>query len=85
MGLGELAIQETINRLALGEPSRAAVLLFEDHKIARASFHLPEGSLRVSTRAFLIYLEEKGWLESAVEIERRAIRAGRHFSSIRFP
>lgn len=84
-GLGELALQEAITRIALQEPPQRAVLLFEDHKIARASFHLPEGTLRVSTRAFLIFLEEKGWLDSAVEIERLAIQAGRRFAQIRFP
>lgn len=84
-GLGELAIQEAINQLALSEPPQPAVLLFEDHKIARTSFHLPEGTLRVSTRAFLIFLEEKGWLTSAAQVEHDAIRAGRNFSRLRFP
>lgn len=84
-GLGELAMQEAINQLALLEPPQAAVLLFEDHKIARTTFHLPAGTLRVSTRAFLIYLEEKGWLPSAAEIEQAAIQAGRNFSRLRFP
>jgi hypothetical protein len=36
-------------------------------------------------RAFLQFLEQKGWIPSAVEIERRAITAGRQFSQIRFP
>jgi hypothetical protein len=84
-GLGELALQEAIHRLALAEPPQPAVLLFEDHKIARAGFHLPAGTLRVTTRAFLAFLEEKGWLDSAVEVERAAIRAGRRFSQLRFP
>lgn len=84
-GLGELAIQEAINQLALLEPPQPTVLLFEDHKIARTSFHLPEGTLRVSTRAFLLFLEEKGWLASATEVEQAAIRAGREFSRLRFP
>lgn len=84
-GLGELAMQEAINQLALLEPPQATVLLFEDHKIARASFHLPEGTLRVSTRAFLLFLQEQGWLDSAAEVERRAILAGRRFSQLRFP
>jgi hypothetical protein len=84
-GLGELAMQEAINRLALLEPPQPVVLLFEDHKIARASFHLPESTLRVSTRAFLLFLEDEGWLDSAAEVERRAILAGRQFSRLRFP
>ena len=84
-GLGELAMQEAINQFALLEPSQPVVLLFEDHKIARTAFYLPEGTLRVSTRAFLIFLEEKGWLASAAEVEQDAIRAGRVFSQLRFP
>jgi hypothetical protein len=39
----------------------------------------------VSTRAFLIFLEGKGWLASAAEVEQAAIRAGRSFSRQRFP
>jgi len=84
-GLGELAMQEAIHQLALQEPPQPAVLLFEDHRIARTSFFLPEGTLRVSTRAFLIFLEEKGWLASATEVEQAAISAGRSFSRLRFP
>lgn len=58
------------------QPSRRGVFLFEDHKIARATFLLPPGCLKVSTRAWLLFLERKGWLESAVAIERRALLAG---------
>ncbi|MDX1656991.1 MAG: hypothetical protein R3310_17405, partial [Candidatus Competibacteraceae bacterium] len=76
-GLGELAIQEYINRLALEDPSPPAVFLFEDHKIARRGFHVPDNVRRVSTRSFLIFLEEKGWIDSAAEIERSAIGNGR--------
>jgi hypothetical protein len=84
-GLGELAIQEYMTRLGLEEPAVSAVFLFEDHKIARASFHLPDSVRRVSTRAYLYFLEERGWIASAEEIERRAIQNGRRFSRIRFP
>lgn len=83
--LGELAIQEAMNDFALEQPPRTGVFLFEDHKIARASFHVPDNCRKISTRAFLIFLEEKGWLESAAEVERRALLAGRAFSSLRFP
>jgi hypothetical protein len=83
--LGELAIQEAMNDFALEQPPKTGVFLFEDHKIARASFHLPDNCRKVSTRAFLIFLEEKGWLESAAEVERHALLAGRDFSSLRFP
>jgi hypothetical protein len=84
-GLGELALQEAITQLALLEPPQPTVLLFEDHKIARSGFYLPEGSVRVSTRAFLDFLEEKGWLDSAADVELAAIQAGRQFSQLRFP
>jgi len=84
-GLGELAIQEYMTRLGLEEPAVSAIFLFEDHKIAQASFHLPDSAHRVSTRAYLYFLEERGWIASAEEIERRAIQNGRDFSRIRFP
>lgn len=83
--LGELAIQEVMNSFALKLPPRQAVFLFEDHRIARVSFVVPDNCRKVSTRAFLMFLEQKGWLESAAEIERKAIGAGRAFSSLRFP
>lgn len=87
--LGELAIQETMNDLALndftlGQP-QTGVFLFEDHKIARASFLVPDNCRKISTRAFLLFLEQKGWLASAAEVERQAIQAGRNFSRLRFP
>ena len=83
--LGELAIQEAMNDFALTMPPRTGVFLFEDHKIARASFLLPDNCRKVTTRAFLIFLEQRGWLESAAEIERRAILNGRNFSRLHFP
>ena len=83
--LGELAIQEAMNHFALELPPKTGVFLFEDHKIARASFVVPDNCRKVSTRAFLLFLEQKGWLESATEIERKAIHAGRAFSNLRFP
>lgn len=83
--LGELAIQEAMNELALESPPSTGVFLFEGHKIARASFMLPENCRKASTRGFLLFLEQKGWLESAAEIERRAVLNGRNFSRLRFP
>ena len=83
--LGEQAIQETLNQFALDEPPQNAVLLFEDHAIARNSFFVPPGCQKVSTRAFLIFLEHKGWISSASAIERAAVQAGRQFSQLRFP
>ena len=83
--LGELAIQEAMNDFALALPPKTGVFLFEDHKIARASFLVPDNCRKASTRAFLLFLEQKGWLASATEIERKAIQARRTFSSLRFP
>lgn len=83
--LGEMAIQETINALALELPRRASVLLFEDHRIASTNFFLPDGCQKVSTRAFLVFLEQRAYIQSASAIERAAIQAGRSFSQLRFP
>lgn len=74
-----------MNGFALLDPPPSGVFLFEDHKIARTSFLLPDNCRKVSTRAFLIFLEQKGWLESAAAIERQAILNGRNFSQLRFP
>ena len=83
--LGELAIQETINQFALQQPLQTAVFLFEDYRIARANFFLPEHCQKISTRAFLMFLERKGWIVSASAIKRQAIQAGRTFSQSCFP
>jgi hypothetical protein len=83
--LGELAIQEVMTNLVLINPPPVGVFLFEDHKIARSGFVLPENCRKVSTRAFLTFLEQKGWLVSAAELERKAIQSGRNFSQLRFP
>lgn len=83
--LGEMAIQETMQTLALSDPPRRGIFLFEDHKIARASFFLPPGCIKVSTRAWLTFLERQRLIPSARAIERQAILAGRQFSRLRFP
>lgn len=83
--LGKFAIQEAMSQFAVLSPSRTGVFLFEDHKIARAGFLLPDNASKVSTRAFLLFLEQRGWLDSAAEIERRATQNGRGFSRLRFP
>lgn len=83
--LGELSIQEAMNAFALEQPPKLGVFLFEDHKIARAGFVVPDNCRKVSTRSFLQYLEQKNWLASASEVERKAILAGRQFSMLRFP
>lgn len=83
--LGELAIQETMGQFAIARPPKTGVFLFEDHKIARATFMLPDTCRKISTRAYLLFLEQKGWISSAYEIERKAIQAGRTFSGLRFP
>ena len=83
--LGELAIQETMTELALTAPATTAVFLFEDHKIVRASFLLPDNCRKISTRAWLLFLEGKRLIDSAADIERAAIANGRNFSRLRFP
>ena len=83
--LGELAIQEVMHDLALSEPDTVGVFLFEDHKIARASFLLPDNCRKISTRAWLLFLEVRGFIPSAMDIERAAVHNGRLFSQIRFP
>lgn len=83
--LGELSVQEVMNDLALSEPATVCVFLFEDHKIARASFLLPDNCRKISTRAWLQFLEGRGFIPSAMDIERAAIHNGRQFSQIRFP
>jgi hypothetical protein len=82
--LGERAIQEFMNQLALREASQSAVFLFEDHKIARTGFLLPPACQKVSTRAFLSFLENKGLIASGADVERAAVQTGRAFSQIRF-
>lgn len=82
--LGEFAIQEAMNECALQNSTQTAVFLFEDHKIARTSFLLPSNARKVSTRAFLQFLEALGRIESGAAIERRAVSAGRAFSQIHF-
>ncbi len=82
--LGEFAIQEAMNECALQDATQTSVFLFEDHKIARASFLLPNNARKVSTRAFLKFLEALGRIESAAAIEQRAVSAGRAFSQIHF-
>ena len=83
--LGELAIQETLNDFALAATPRTGVFLFEDHKIAHSNFLVPACCRKVSTRAFLLFLEQKGMLASAAQVERQAVQAGRAFSRLRFP
>lgn len=71
--------------LALSQPETVGVFLFEDHKIARTTFLVPGNCREVSTRAWLQFLEGRGLIPSAMEVERAAINNGRQFSQIRFP
>lgn len=82
--LGELAVQEVMQTFALTGRPRTGVFLFEDHKLARARFLLPDNCHKISTRAFLIFLEEKGLIQSSAAVERAAIQNGRQFSALRF-
>ena len=81
--LGELAIQEAMNDFALLDPPPTGVFLFEDHKIARTSSCCRTIAAK-SAHWRSCYFEQKGWLESAAEVERNAIQNGRNFSH-RFP
>jgi len=86
--LGELAIQECMNSFVFVDALTRGVFLFEDHKIARNSFLLPDNCRKITTRAFLLYLEQRGWLtagRTAADMERTAILNGRKFSQLRFP
>lgn len=83
--LGEIAIQEVMNGHALTGSQTTGVFLFEDHRIASTAFLLPDNCRKVSTRAFLTFLEEIGAIPSALAVERRAIQNGRHFSMLHFP
>ena len=74
-----------MHELALTAPDTTRVFLFEDHKIARSSFMLPDNCRKISTRAWLQFLERKGWIASATAVERAAISNGRNFSRLRFP
>ena len=42
-----------MNDFALALPPKIGVFLFDDHKIARASFLVPDNCRKVSTRAYL--------------------------------
>ena len=75
--LGELAIQETMNDFALDQPQKTGVFLFEDHKIARAGFLVPDNCRKISTRAYLLFLEQKGWLDRVGCGDRAARDPGR--------
>lgn len=71
--------------MAIETPDTAGVFLFEDHTIARTSLLLPDNCRKVSTRAWLQFLEGNGRIESAAEVERKGTTNGRHFSRLRFP
>lgn len=83
--LGELAIQEVMQSFVLTDPPQVGVFLFEDHKIARESFVIPDNCRKISTRAYLLFLEKSGFIVSAKDIEQKAVRAGRSFSQLHYP
>lgn len=83
--LGEWAIQEVMTDFASAPEPTIGVFLFEDHKVARATFLLPPTCQKVTTRAYLIFLEEQGLIASAAGVARAALQAGRAFSQLRFP
>jgi hypothetical protein len=83
--LGEMAAQEAMITASLMRPSPQCVFLFEEYRIASTTFVVPSNSRKVSTKAFLIFLEQQGWISSAADIEQKAIMSGRNFSQVRFP
>lgn len=83
--LGELAAQEFMISQATSASLRTIIFLFEDHRIARTEIVLPDRCTKVSTRAWLRFLERTGQIGSARSVERHAVRNGRAFSQLRFP
>jgi hypothetical protein len=83
--LGEMAAQEAMITASLMRPPPQCVFVFEEYRIASTKFVIPGNSRKVSTKAFLIFLEQQGWISSAADIEQKAIKNGRNFSQVRFP
>ena len=79
----------SLSKVAIGRFGLAAkqtgVFLVEDHKIVHASFLLQDNRRKISTRAFLLFLEQPGVIESAADVERRAIPVGGYSLQIHFP
>ena len=48
-------------------------------------FYVPNDCLKVRTRAFLAFLQDKSWIDSESDIERQGILAGRKFPQLKFP
>jgi len=42
------------------------------------------GWQKISTRAFLMFLEAEGWLESSADVINKAVVNGRNFSQLHF-
>ena len=80
--LGEFAIQEVMNPFALQQSPRTGVLLFEDHKIARAGLMLPENAGSSCMRA--ISLDCGFRRNSPLAARTAAIRAasGRSYNAV---
>ena len=79
---GEQAIQQYLYDFAdsLDRREAFALLLFEEHKIGRSAFVLPDNVYLLSTCAFLLTLERRGVIASATDIELAVTNAGRAFS-----
>lgn len=76
-----------MNEFALTAPPTVGVFLFEDHKVARASFLVPGNCHKISTRAYLLLLAQRGLLDpgqTAASVERAAIQSSRGFSRLHF-
>ena len=79
---GERAVQDFLFEFSerTDDEQCYALLLFEDHKIAGSAFVLPDNVYVLSTKAFLLKLQEKGIIPDAGAIIEAAIHAGRSFS-----
>lgn len=79
---GERGIQEFLFDFSDSNASdeKYAVLLFEDQKISGTAFVLPDNVYLLSTKAFLIELQNRGLIQSADDVVHDAHVAGREFS-----
>lgn len=64
--MGNLGMQEMMNELAQ-EQGRVGVFVFEEHKVVCPSLKKTKASKLIATRAFQVFLKEKGWGSIATE------------------
>jgi hypothetical protein len=78
-GQGEAAIAECLSRIEeiTGDPDGPILLLFEDSDILKRRFVLPANVHIISTWSFLLGLERKGLLVSAMSVWQEIEASGR--------